>query len=171
VKGIGPSRVPAVRGSGPTLTKPTKGTLGASPRRVAAARASKGAAVDAPPPQPAVAGSASSASTSAGPGGTTAPDDKPRVPRPDDYLSSVRMDREQRQRMAMIDSALEALKAGFVGDRGSLATPGEAGTDRAPGSVSGRSAVSAATVSRGVRRQDIVVATVRAREQVPSAPS
>ncbi len=71
--------------------------------------------------------------------------------------------------MALIDAALDALRVGFVGDRGALGTPHSAaggGSGGGSGSASVRSALTSATVSCGVRRQDIVVATVRAREQV-----
>lgn len=72
--------------------------------------------------------------------------------------------------MALIDAALDALRVGFVGDRGTLGTPHSAsGGAGGSGSASVRSALSSATVSCSVRRQDIVVATVRAREQVGSS--
>jgi hypothetical protein len=91
------------------------------------------------------------------------------------------MDREQRRRLTMIDAALASLHAGFVGDRGALTTPasscgGSVGNDVAAppsgrsggvGSVGGGASVlSAATVTRAVRRQDIVVAADKAKQQV-----
>jgi hypothetical protein len=208
------------RGIGPALLKGSKST--SSPRRLVMKSASGSGGADdggAAPVTAAVGANAgvgiagvprkgndSGGGGGGGGGGAAATADgapsRPhhnRPPRPDDFLDSVRMDREQRQRMAMIDSALDALRIGFAHDRSGLITPIK-GTERTRsegssdvvavasatpgesagggscgrsiasgvggGSASARSAISAATVSRGVKRQDIVVVTVKAREQL-----
>ncbi len=73
--------------------------------------------------------------------------------------------------MALIDAALGALRALTLpqpADRSGLATPASTATGAGGGggSASVRSALSVATTTCAVRRQDIVVAAARAREQV-----
>ena len=88
-------------------------------------------------------------------------------------MTAVRMSRQQAQRLSMIDQALDTLRGGFISDRGTLITPinTSAGAGGSGASVSGHSVGkssvhSAATVTRGVTRQDIVVALAKAKQQI-----
>ena len=82
----------------------------------------------------------------------------------DDYLTAVRAEHQQRQRMQMIDSALALLKDGSPLWTPRTGTPSAAGG--AGSVVSARTAASAATVTRPVCRQDIVAEIAKAKQQV-----